>query len=87
MNDDDGIDSQPLMSAPHGRQDDDQKMISLANLQAMLGIEDIGEALELMQQNDWDETVSAPFMIIGYKQAANAFYAKQHSRPPRESAQ
>jgi len=34
------------------------------NLQAMLNIEDIDKVIQLLEQNDWDES-----------QAANAFFA------------
>jgi hypothetical protein len=43
---------------------DDEMGMAIMNLQAMLNIEDIDRVIELLQQNDWDES-----------QAANAHFA------------
>ena len=42
--------------------------MSIVNLSAMLNIEDIDQVIQLLKQNNWDES-----------QAANAFYAQQMS--------
>lgn len=59
MNDEEhSMDEAPLIA----NNNEDQKMVKLANVQAMLGIEDVGQALELLDQNNWDETVRLNFL-------------------------
>ena len=52
--------------AQEGNQPSDEQMsMSIVNLQAMLNIEDLDQVIELLKQNNWDES-----------SAANAFYAQ-----------
>lgn len=37
----------------------EKKSIAIMNLQAMLDIEDTGKVIELLEQNNWDESVSS----------------------------
>ena len=37
--------------------DDERKSMAIVNLQAILNIEDVDRIIELLEQNNWDETV------------------------------
>lgn len=37
--------------------DDERKMLAVANLQAMLNLDDFDMAFDLLQRNNWDESV------------------------------
>ena len=37
--------------------DDERKMLAVANLQTMLNLDDFDMAFDLLQRNNWDESV------------------------------
>lgn len=44
---------------PDGYVDEDaKKSMAIVNLQAMLGEDDVDKIIKLLQENNWDETVS-----------------------------
>jgi hypothetical protein len=48
--------------------------MAIVNLQAILNIEDVDKIIELLEHNNWDESVIL-LMSKHYQAAASAFYA------------
>jgi hypothetical protein len=38
-------------------EDDSKKTMAIVNLQAIINCEDVDKVIELLEQNDWDESV------------------------------
>jgi hypothetical protein len=45
--------------SPQKQVSDEDKSLAIVNLQAMLNIEDIGKVIELLEENNWDESQAA----------------------------
>jgi hypothetical protein len=56
------------MEASH-RPSDEQITIAVMNLQAMLNIDDMDKLLQLLEQNDWDESKAANHFLAQQMQA------------------
>ena len=44
--------------------EDEKKSMAILNLQAILGMDDVDKVIELLQQNNWDESVSYNKLLI-----------------------
>jgi hypothetical protein len=44
--------------------DDEKRTFSIVNLQAILNIDDMDVVIKLLQENNWDESVSRSFVIF-----------------------